>query len=159
MAIYSLKTTLFTPTVLFSEPKVLSVNFVILQVCSQRSNVSRKDFARALSTGRPCPRPSKWKMKEQTRNTCHPPPDLEKGQDFSSIQCLVSLWTVCVTGTHYRCPSVSLQAQDDMTLTAEERRLLNTIVTAHRKSMVPVGEISALVCIHYWQEITCNECY
>ncbi|XP_032752822.1 bile acid receptor-like [Rattus rattus] len=36
-------------------------------------------------------------------------------------------------------------AQDDMTLTAEERRLLNTVVTAHRKSMVPVGEISALL--------------
>lgn len=40
---------------------------------------------------------------------------------------------------------MSLQAQDDMTLTQEEHRLLNAIATAHRKSMAPSGEISALL--------------
>lgn len=76
---------------------------------------------------------------------------------FHTVSCFF-MNSVCNRHT-LQVPSVSLQAQDDMTLTAEERRLLNTVVTAHRKSMVPVGEISALVCIHYWQEITCNECY
>ncbi|XP_021052365.1 bile acid receptor-like [Mus pahari] len=35
--------------------------------------------------------------------------------------------------------------QDNMTLTQGEHRLLNTIVTAHQKSMVPLGETSTLL--------------
>lgn len=35
--------------------------------------------------------------------------------------------------------------QDNMTLTQEEHRLLNTIVTAHQKSMIPLGETSKLL--------------
>ncbi|XP_029330750.1 bile acid receptor-like isoform X2 [Mus caroli] len=35
--------------------------------------------------------------------------------------------------------------QDNMTLTQEEHRLLNTIVTAHQKSMIPLGETSTLL--------------
>uniref|UniRef100_A0A8C6MVA2 Nuclear receptor subfamily 1, group H, member 5 n=1 Tax=Mus spicilegus TaxID=10103 RepID=A0A8C6MVA2_MUSSI len=35
--------------------------------------------------------------------------------------------------------------QDNMTLTQEEHQLLNTIVTAHQKSMIPLGETSKLL--------------
>lgn len=56
-------------------------------------------------------------------------------------------------------PSVSLQVQESMTLTQEEHHLMNTIVTAHQQFTVPLGETSTLVCIHHWQEITCNDCY
>lgn len=58
-----------------------------------------------------------------------------------------------------RVPSVSLQVQESMTLTQEEHHLMTTIVTAHQQSTAPLGETSTLVCIHHWQEITCNDSY
>lgn len=60
----------------------------------------------------------------------------------------VSFLTMCVVGTHYRCPSVSLQVQESLALTQEEHHLMNTIVTAHQKFMTPLGAASLLVCIH-----------
>ncbi|ERE88277.1 bile acid receptor-like isoform 1 [Cricetulus griseus] len=57
----------------------------------------------------------------------------------------VSFLTMCVVGTHYRCPSVSLQVQESLALTQEEHHLMNTIVTAHQKFMTPLGAASLLL--------------
>lgn len=61
--VYNVRQFSSNPIMLFVVPKIFYVNFVISQVCSQKSNADQRDFERTLSRRIIFILKSKWKRK------------------------------------------------------------------------------------------------